>query len=243
MMELIKIVYKREINSYFDSAIAYIFAIAFLITTCGLYMNDFFLRGLVEMDTYFIPLPYLMIFFLPALSMRLWAEERRDNTYEFLMTIPVKPWDLVMGKFLASLAFFSITLAGSLIIVIMLIIFGSPEYGKIFGSYLGVLFLGSFYLALGEFLSAITKDQIVAYLITIMCTFIFYFSGNEFAVSIIDGLWPGLKLGSFIRENFSALPHYEAFLRGIIDLKDILYFSFLSGFFLWVNQYTIKKIR
>ena len=88
-MDIIKIIYKREIKSYFDSAIAYIFAIVFLIITCGLYMNDFFLRGLVEMDTYFIPLPYLMIFFLPALSMRLWAEERRDNTYELLMTIPI----------------------------------------------------------------------------------------------------------------------------------------------------------
>jgi ABC-type transport system involved in multi-copper enzyme maturation permease subunit len=206
-------------------------------------MNAFFLKGIVEMESYFIPLPYIMIFFLPALSMRLWSEERRDNTYELLMTLPIKTYKVVLGKFWASFIFFAIILLGTLPIVIMLAILGEPDYGRIVASYLGTLFLGAFYLCIGIFLSGITKDQIVAYLLTIMATFIFYFSGNELAVSIIDGLWPALKIGSLIRENFSALPHFETFLRGIIDLRSIIYFSILGLFFLWINHYLTKKVR
>lgn len=242
-MREIFIVFKRELRAYFDSAIAYIFSIVFLITTCGLYMNDFFLKGIVEMESYFIPLPYLMIFFLPALSMRLWSEEKRDNTFELLMTLPLRPYKIILGKILASFGFFIITLFGTLPIVIMLSVLGEPDYGRIISSYTGTLLLGGFYLSIGTFLSALTKDQIVAYLLTILSTFIFYFSGNELAVSIIDGLWPILRIGSAIRENVSALPHFELFLRGIIDMKSIVYFSLLGGFFLWLNHFTIKKVR
>ncbi|MFW6135083.1 MAG: ABC transporter permease, partial [Elusimicrobiota bacterium] len=135
-MRDIRIIIQREINAYFDSSIAYIFAIVFLITTCGLYMNDFFLKGIVEMKSYFTPLPYLMIFFLPALSMRLWAEERRDNTFELLMTFPIPAYKILLGKFFASLIFFLLTLMGTVPIIIMLTIMGSPDYGRITAGYI-----------------------------------------------------------------------------------------------------------
>lgn len=242
-LRAIFIIFHREIKAYFDSAIAYIFFVVFLISTTSLYMNDFFLKGIVEMESYFIPLPYLMIFFLPALSMRLWAEERRDNTYELLMTLPIRAYKIVLGKFMASFVFFVITVLGTLPIVIMLTILGEPDYGRIITSYLGTFFLGAFYLSIGSFISGITKDQIVAYLLTILATFIFYFSGNELAVSIIDGLWPALRVGSLIRENFSVLPYFESFLSGIIDLRGVAYFSLIGLFFLWLNLHLSKKIR
>lgn len=237
------IIFHKEIKAYFDSAIAYIFFVVFLMTTCGLYMNDFFLKGIVEMESYFIPLPYLMIFFLPALSMRLWAEERKDNTYELLMTLPIEAYTIVLGKFIASFFFFIITLFGTLPIIVMLTILGEPDYGRIITCYLGTFFLGAFYLSVGSFISSITKDQIVAYLLTILATFIFYFSGNELVVSIIDGLWPALQIGSIIRENFSVLPPFESFLRGIIDLRSIMHFSIIGLFFLWLNLHLVKKVR
>ena len=242
-MKDVAVIIQREIRAYFDSAIAYIFSIVFLVTTCGMYMNDFFLKGIVEMRSYFVPLPYIMIFFLPALSMRLWAEERRDNTFELLMTFPIFVYKILLGKFLASFIFFMLTLLGTAPIVIMLSMLGEPDYGRIIAGYAGTFFLGGFYLSIGILLSSTTKDQIVAYLLTIMGTFIFYFTGNELSVSILDGLWPALRIGTFLRTHFSALPHFETFVRGIIDFGSIAYFLLVGLFFLWLSLHVLKKVR
>jgi len=238
------VIFQRELKAYYDSSISYIFAVVFLVSTCGLYMNDFFLKGVVEMRSYFLPLPYLMIFFLPALSMRLWAEERRDNTFELLMTLPVSVHKVLLGKFFASFVFFTaVLLLGTVPIVVMLSVLGDPDFGRITASYLGALFLGGFYLAIGILLSSTTKDQITAYLLTVMGAFIFYVTGNELSVSIIDGLWPAVRIGTFLRTNFSALPHFETFVRGVIDLGDVTYFTLTGAFFLWLTLHVLKKAR
>jgi len=240
-MRTFLIIFEREIKAYFDSAIAYIFAIVFLMITCGIFINDFFLVSVAEMDSYFTPLPYLMILFLPAVSMRLWAEERKDNTYELLMTLPVKKIFIIMGKYASSVVFFLITLLGTLPVVIMLFVLGKPDPGKIFASYMGVFFLGALYLAIGIFLSGVTGDQIVAYLLSVFVLALYYASGNDMVASILDGLWPELQAGTFLRDVFSAVPHYQAFTRGIIDLHSILYFTTLVVFALWLNDVVLRR--
>lgn len=237
-------IFKREINAYFDSPIAYVFAAIFLLLTCGIYMNDFFLISTIQMESYFYPLSYLMIFFLPALSMRLWAEEKRDNTYELLMTLPLKNIEIILGKYFAVFSYFLITLiVGTLPIIIMLNILGSPDGGQIFSSYLGVFFLGGFYLAVGVCVSGFTHNQIVAYLFTIFILALFYVFGLEQVASILDGLWVNLSVGSFLRDSFSVVPHYESFIRGVVDLRDVLYFIFLIILSLVGNDLALKRGR
>lgn len=240
-MRNMKLVFGRELRAYFNSPIAYIFAVVFLLLTCGMYMNDFFLNSVAEMDRYFTPLPYLMILFLPALAMRLWAEERKDNTYELLMTLPIRRIDLILGKYLASFVFFLITMIGTLPIVIMLFTLGTPDLGKIFSSYIGTVLLGGLYLAIACFLSSITRDQIVAYLLSVMVLSVYYVSGNEMVASIFDGLWPGLQIGSFLRENFSAVPHFEYFTRGVISFLSIFYFISITVFSLIMNDIVLRR--
>ena len=237
------VIFQRELRAYFNSSIAYIFAIVFLLLTCGIFMNDFFLVSVADMQAYFAPLPYLMILFIPAIAMRLWAEERKDNTYELLATLPIKRLELILGKYFASFVFFLITLAGTLPIVVMLYILGSPDTGKIFASYLGVISLGALYLAISCFLSSISRDQIVAYLISVLALSLYYVSGNEMVASVLDGLWPSIQLGSFLRDSFSAVPHYESFTRGIIDFQSLVYFLSIIVLALTMNNLILKRDR
>jgi ABC-type transport system involved in multi-copper enzyme maturation permease subunit len=242
-MKIGYIIFQRELRAYFDSSIAYIFAIVFLLLTCGIFMNDFFLVSVADMGAYFAPLPYLMILFIPAIAMRLWAEERKDNTYELLATLPIKRLELILGKYFASFVFFLITLAGTLPIVVMLYILGSPDTGKIFASYLGVISLGALYLAISCFLSSISRDQIVAYLISVLALSLYYVSGNEMVASVLDGLWPSIQLGSFLRDSFSAVPHYESFTRGIVDFQSLVYFLSIIVLALTMNNLILKRDR
>ena len=242
-MRTVRVILSRELSAYFDSAIAYIFAVVFLVLTCGLFMNEFFLTSVAEMDAYFSVLPLMMILFLPAVSMRLWAEDRKDNTFELHMTLPVRRIYIVLGKYAAAFLFFLMVLAGTLPIVIMLVILGDPDMGKICASYLGSLFLGGLYIAVGMFLSGLTRDQIVAYLLSVLAASIFHVTGHEKAAGVLDGLWPALQAGSFLRDVVSALPRYESFARGIIDLRDIIYFLGLTAFFIWLNDVFLERDR
>jgi ABC-type transport system involved in multi-copper enzyme maturation permease subunit len=228
-------------KAYFDSPIAYIFTAVFLLLTCSMFMNSFFLESVADMAEYFKPLPYIMILFLPAIAMRLWAEERKDNTYELLVTLPLRRGEIMLGKYFASFAFFLIALAGTLPLVVMLYTLGDPDTGKVISSYIGTIFLGALYLAIGSFLSSITRDQIVAYLLSVLVLALYYVSGNEMVASVIDGLWPGKQVGSFLRDTFSAVPHYEAFTRGIIDFQGLIYFTLLIGLALWMNALVLAR--
>ena len=242
-MKGISVIFRRECAAAFDSPIAYIFAIVFLLLTCGVFMNEFFLVSLVQMESYFEFLPFVLIVFVPTLSMRLWAEDRKHNTYELLITLPLTSAQLILGKYLASLFIYALVLLGSLPIVVMLYALGTPDGGRILASYAGALLFGGLILAFGQFLSGLTKDQIVAYLLTLMGAALLFLSGHELLTGVLDGLWPSRLAGTFIRERFSALPHYESFTRGIIDLRSLLYFVLLSAAFLGMNRHTIERLK
>jgi ABC-2 type transport system permease protein len=240
-MKSIWIIFKRETAATFDSPIAYIFSIVFLLLTCGIFMNEFFLISFAEMDRYFDILPAVLIVFAPTLSMRLWAEDKKNNTYELLMTLPVRKADLIAGKFLSSFFVFAVVMAGTLPLVVMLYVLGQPDGGKIATSYLGSFFLAGFVLSMGLFISSLTRDQIVAYLLTLLAAAFFFLTGHEKFAAVTDGLWPALHLGSFLRDHVSSLPKYESFTRGLLDLKDVFYFLLMSFSFLFMNHLFMQK--
>lgn len=239
----IGVIFTREINAYFDTPIAYIYASVFLILSCSTFMNAFFLNGVLEMAPYFDLLPFFLIPFIPAITMRSWAEERAQHTIELLMTMPLQSLQIVLGKYLSALVFYMIVLSGTLPIVFMLLVLGTPDLGLIFSSYLGALFLGAFFLSFGLFASGLTRDQIIAYVVAVLLGFVFVLSGHEKVVEILDGLAPAYHIGSLLYESLSIAPHYSAFTRGIIALPAVLYFSLLSVFFLWMNDLSLKRDR
>lgn len=233
----------RETGAYFDSPIAYVSAAVFLVLAGTVFMNSFFLRGLVDMSPYFDTLPFLLVPFLPALTMRGWAEERAQHTFELVMTLPLHPLQLVLGKYLAALGFYFLILAGSLPVVVMLLFLGEPDLGVILSSYLGAALLGALFLALGLFVSALSRDQIVAFVLAASLGFFFVFSGHEKVVEILDGLAPAWQAGTWLYESVSVMPHYAAFGRGIIGLAHLLYFVLLSAFFVWMNEIALRRSK
>lgn len=224
---------KRELGAYFNSAIAVIYLIVFIVINNSLFMTRFFLVGQVDMRFYFETLPLVLLIFIPAISMRLWAEDKKENTFELLMTFPTTPAELVLGKFFAGLVFYSLSLVLTFTIPLILLLSGRPDLGVVLGGYLGAFFLGALFLAMGIFISGLTKEQIVAFILTMLSCFVFYFLGTDFVASFLDGWISGF--GSFLKNYIGALSHAESFTKGVMDLKDILYFAVLGLVFLFLN--------
>ncbi len=232
-MRNITTVFKREFAAYFNSPIAYIFIIAFLVLNSGLFMTGFFLNETADLRAFFGNLPFFLIFFIPAVSMRLWAEDKRTGTFELLMTLPMKARDVMLGKYLAALAFYLIALAGTLPLVVMVAALGNPDMGAIWSGYIGSILLGGLYLGIGTFTSGLTRDQISAVILGIMACFLVFILGVGGVAATIDGWLPGL--GSFLQNYVGLSGHYDMMLRGVISLGDLAYFLGLTGLFLTLN--------
>ncbi len=237
------VVLRRELSAYFDSSIAYICATVFLLLASSIFMNSFFLNAVVDMSEFFRTLPFLLVLFIPAITMRSWSEEHAQGTFELVMTLPLRSAQVVLGKYLASLFFYLMILMGSLPLVIMLVVLGSPDLGLVFSSYLGAVLLGAFFLALGLFLSGLTREQIVAFVLSNFGCALFVLSGQEKVVEVLDGLTPQWQLGTWLYESVSVLPHYESFCLGVVSLGDLCYFGLLTVFFLVMNQITLHLSR
>ena len=237
------VVVRRELGAYFDSPIAYIYAAVFLVLSCTTFMNSFFLTSIVDMSAYFETLPFLLIPFVPAMTMRTWSEEHAQHTFELIMTLPLRSAQFVLGKYVAALIFYALVLFGTSPIVIMLEWLGDPDLGLIFASYLGALFLGALFLSFGVFLSGLTRNQIVAFVLSTLLGFALVLSGHEKVIEVLDGLTSGWELGSFLYESISVMPHYLAFSRGVVGLGGVLYFALMISFFLWLNEITLKRSK
>ena len=236
------VVYRRELGAYFDATIAYVYASVFLGLSCSIYMNSFFLNAKLEMTSYFDALPFLFIPFIPAMTMRLWAEERSQRTFELLLTLPLQPAQIVVGKYLAALSLLAIVLCGTLPIPVMLFWLGDPDLGTVFGGYVGSLLLGGLFLSFGLFVSGLTRDQIVAFVLAALLGALFVLSGQERVVEVLDGLEPAWAIGTFLYESLSVIPHFEAFLNGVIGLGHAAYFVAMIAFFLFMNLVTLKRV-
>jgi len=231
-------IFRREFASYFNSPIAYIFIIAFLVLNSGLFMTGFFLNGAADLRAFFGNLPFFLIFFIPAVSMRLWAEDKRTGTFELLMTLPMRAREVMMGKYLAALAFYLVSLAGTLVLPIMVSALGNPDVGAIWSGYIGAALLGGLYLAVGTFTSGLMRDQISAVILGIMACFLIFIVGVPGVAATIDGWIPGL--GSFLQHYLGLSDHFEMMLRGVITLGDLAYFLGLTFVFLSLNTLWLK---
>lgn len=229
------IIMRRELKSYFTSPIAYIVTGLFLIITGILFFTTFFLQNRAELRLLFGNLPVLLSFFVPALTMRIFAEERRVGSIETLMTLPVTEIDVVCGKYLASLLSTLAMLCPTLFYVITAEIFGSPDYGPIVGGYLGAVFLCASYTAIGIFATSITKNQIIAFFTGfIICI----------ALTMLDSflIFLPAKIVSVL-SYISANAHFNSVARGIIDTRDLLYFASLTSLFFAMTVKFQQKSR
>ena len=208
--------------------------IVFQVLSVGLFMTPFFTFLNADMRSFFATMPIILGIFLPAVTMRLWAEERKQNTWEMLLTFPMQSHELVLGKFLASLVFFIVALLTTLTIPLMLLALGgNPDLGPIIGAYVGTALLGAFFLAMGLFVSALCQDQIVAFVVTLLACLAVFLLGTDFISAYIDGAWPGL--GTFLAGVVGMTNHYNTFARGLIVLGDVLYFVIWTAVFLFLN--------
>jgi ABC-2 type transport system permease protein len=220
-------VFKRELAGYFVTPVAYIFIIIFLALSGSItfYIGNFLDRGNADLQAFFMFHPWLYLFLVPAVAMRLWAEERRTGTIELFLTLPISMTAAVLGKFLAAWAFIAIALALTFPIWITVNLLGDPDNGVIVASYLGSLLMAGAYLAIGSCLSALTKNQVIAFVVTITVCFLFTVSGSSIVMGIFQAWAPQSVLETIAA--FSFLTHFNQIVKGVIDLRDIVFFAAL----------------
>ncbi|MDB5105783.1 MAG: putative transporter, permease protein [Fibrobacteres bacterium] len=235
-MNHVTTIFKKELRSYFSSPIGFVFIIFYLLVSNAFFffVQDFFRQGQVTMRGYFAAMPWVFLFFVPAITMRLWAEEKKMGTVELLLTMPMKEWEVVLGKFLAAFGFLAITLAFSFTIPATLMYLGKPDLGVIVGSYVGALFLGSAYLAIGLYISSLTENQVVAFIISLAVIFVLLLIG-------IAPVWLN-ALGTIVSvcEYVSLLSHFNNVTRGVIDSRDVIYYASVIALFLYLNVKNIE---
>jgi ABC-2 type transport system permease protein len=228
---------RKEFRSYFQSTIAYIFITLFLVLSQWIYFSGFFVMNQATLRDFFDLVPLVFLFFVPAVTMRMWAEEQKLGTAELLLTFPLRDREVVLGKFLASFAFVSLSVLLTIPLAITVAALGDPDNGAMVGGYLGCLLLGGAYIAIGLWVSSMTQNQIVAFLVSLILCFLLYIAGS------------GLVLGSVPRwlvpffANLSLGYHFDSITRGVIDSRDILYYLSIIGFFLFLNVRVIESRR
>lgn len=237
------VVLGRELGAFFDSAIAYVATIAGLLLVTSLFMNEFFLTGKLDLTPLFDLLAPLSAVLLPAITMRVWAEERKQRTFELWATLPLRSGQVVLGKYLATLVLFAVFLCGTLPIVGMLLALGRPDLGLIAAGYLGALLFGALLLAIGCLISSLTADQIVAFLLAALAGFVLIASGHPTVTAVLDGAAPRLGLGRFLADHVSALPHFERFVRGLVAGSSLVYFVGLAAVALLLNALVVTRLR
>ena len=228
-------VLKRELSGYFVTPVAYVFIVIFLVLT-GIFtfnVGNWFERGQADLRPFFQFLPWLFLFLIPAISMRLWAEERKSGTLELLMTLPIPHWATVVGKFLAAWAFTAISLALTFPLWITVNALGEPDNGVIFASYLGSLLLAGGFLAIGSCLSTLTESQVIAFVLTVVVCFVFLLAGFPLVLDVFRGWLPNAAVDTMA--EFSFLTRFDALGKGVVALRDIVYFASLIIVLLFIN--------
>jgi ABC-2 type transport system permease protein len=233
-------IFKRELSNYFSTPVAYVFLVIFLVLT-GVFTFDiggFYGRGQADLQPFFQFHPWLYLFLIPALSMRLWAEERKTGTVELLMTLPISATQAVLGKFLAAWAFTWLALALTFPIWITVNYLGRPDNAVIFAGYVGTFFLAGAYLAVGSCISAITKNQVISFVIAVVVCFMFVLAGFPVVLDFFKA-WASLGVVNAIG-SLSFLTHFEAIGKGVIDLRDVLYFASFIACWLFANVVLVE---
>ncbi len=228
-LKIVKILIGKELEVYFNSPIAYVFIGAFLLAGNWLFFNYFFVNGQASLRSYFALLPWIFLFLAPAITMRAWSEEKRSGTIEFLLTLPLSDWQAVLAKFLAALILLALALTLTISLPLTVAGLGALDWGPVVGGYLGGLCLGGLYLAIGLFISSLTKNQIIAFVAGLAACFVLFIVSSSF---VLTGLPATLAT---VANFFGAGSHFDALSRGLIDTRDVLYYVSAAWLFLWLN--------
>ena len=225
-------IFRREFAGYFATPVAYVFLVIFLVfaATLTFQLGNFFERGQADLASFFMWHPWLYLFLIPAISMRLWAEERKSGSIELLMTQPITLWQAVLGKFLAAWCFAAIALALTFPLWITVEYLGSPDHGAIVTAYVGALLMAGGFLAIGSCMSALTRNQVIAFILGVVACFAFLLAGFPLVLDAFSGWAPRGVVDAIAALSF--LTHFEALSKGVIDLRDVLYFAMTIAFFL-----------
>ena len=242
-MNMIWSIAKRELKGYFGSAVAYVFIVLFLIL-CGFFtfqVGRFYEARQANLNAFFVWVPWLYLFLVPAITMRLWSEERRNKTLEVLLTLPVTTWQAVFGKFLAAWIFIGIAVVLTFPMVFSVYYLGNPDFGPIATGYLGALFLAATYLAVGIFASAVSRSQIISFIIGLVLCLFFVLVGWQPVTSALQEYFPQIVVNFISSLSFNA--HFDSIRIGVIDTRDIVYYVSFIAFMLCMTTAVLNNRR
>ena len=231
---------RRELQAYFSTPVAYVFIVIFLMLagTFTFYLGGLYERGIADMDPFFRFHPWLYLFLVPAISMRLWAEERKSGTIELLLSLPLTPLQAVLGKFLAAWLFVGSALVLTFPLWITVNFLGDPDNGSIIAAYIGSWLMAGGFLAIGACISALTRNQVVAFILSVVVCFGFLLSGLPMIMNLFRGWAPQALLDGVA--NLSFLTHFSALSKGVIDLRDLVFFGLVMVFWLFANMIVLE---
>lgn len=228
-------IFKREFSGYFATPLAYVFIVIFLFAMGAFtfYVGHFFDNGIADLSVFFAYHPWLYLFLIPAISMRLWADERRSGTMELLLTLPVPLWATVVGKYLAAWAFAGIALFLTFPIWLTVNFLGAPDNGVILASYIGSFLVAGGYLAIGAAISATTNNQVIAFVVSVVVCFLFTVSGSPLVLDAFRAWAPDALTDAVA--SFSFVTHFTSITQGVVDFRDVVFFFSLIALFLAAN--------
>jgi len=239
-MRAIRLIAGRELSAYFATPVATVFIVIFLILQGAMTFNlgNFFERGQADLGPFFTFIPWVFLLLIPAVTMRLWAEERRQGTIELLLTLPITQGQAVIGKFLAAWAFCAIALALTFPFILTVNLLGEPDNGQILSGYLGCLMIAGAFLAIGSAMSAVTRNQVIAFVLAVAACFVFAVASYPLVTEFLSRNTPIL---AEVARSVAVLDRYQAFTRGIISARDLVFFATFIGFFLFLNTVLVDQ--
>jgi len=239
-VSMIRALFRRELRSYFATPVAYVFIVIFLIlsNTFTFYLGNFYERSQADLMPFFNFHPWLYLFLVPALSMRLWAEERKSGSIELLMTLPIELWQAVLGKYLAAWLFTALALALTFPIWITVNYLGDPDNGVILAAYIGSLLMAGGFLAVGSCISAATKNQVIAFILSVVACFVLLLAGFSMVLDLFSAWAPQALVDTIASLSF--LTHFASISKGVIDVRDLVYFALLIGVMLYANAIVLE---
>lgn len=228
---------RRELSGYFSTPVAWVFIVIFLVMAgvFTFYIGAFYERGIADLDPFFQFHPWLYLFLVPAIGMRLWAEERRSGTIELLLTLPITIWQSVVGKFLAAWLFVGLALVLTFPVWLTVNYLGRPDNGVILAGYVGSWLMAGGFLAIASCMSALTRNQVVAFILSVVVCFGFLLSGLPMVMNLFTGWAPQALIDAIA--NFSFLSHFASISKGVIDVRDLVYFGLVVS--LWLLATTM----
>lgn len=234
-------IFRREFLGYFRAPVAYVFLIVFLVASVFLtfFVSKFFENNSASLAGHFTWHPWLFLFLIPAAGMRLWAEEKRTGTVELLFTLPITTLEAVLGKFFAAWAFLTLAVLMSLPLVLTLGYLGSPDWGVVFTSYVGSILMAGAYLGVCSLTSALTKNQVISFVLSLIFCLVLVFLGWDIFSGFASAYLPAWLVE--LMANFSFKTHFDPFLKGLVELKDVAFFLSLTAFTLFLNVLALER--